>query len=164
MKSLKDLWREYKNWLVILIFISLLTFCTVWYLYLNPHPITSFLITTAIALGFVAIMALLPKYRQRLVNKIFIFHDKIQQKAFYKYSMAFNAFMIAVVLGLLLVLTHSPELLNIPYIPYLFAAVLAVFLISAVMSIYSLFKTAGKWALILIAIGTTIAILRFLTR
>jgi len=117
------------------------------------------------ALSFVAIMALLPKYRQRLVNKILVFNNKIQQKgAFYKYIMAFNALMIAMVLGFSLVLTHNPELLNIPYIPYLFIAVLAVFLISAFMFIYSLFKTAGKWALVLLAIGATIATLRFLTR
>jgi len=56
------------------------------------------------ALSFVAIMALLPKYRQRLVNKILVFNNKIQQKgAFYKYIMAFNALMIAMVLGFSLV-------------------------------------------------------------
>ncbi|MEM3078134.1 MAG: hypothetical protein QXR38_01390, partial [Nitrososphaerales archaeon] len=80
--------------------ISLVTFFTAWYLYLNPQHITLFLITTAITLSFVAIMALLPDYRQRLVNKILVSHNKTRQKgALYKYAMAFNAIMIAVMVG-----------------------------------------------------------------
>ena len=165
IRSGRDLWRKYKDWVAVFIFISLLTCFTVWYLYLNSQHITLFLITTAVALSFVAIMALLPKYRQRLVNKIFAFHNKTQQKgAFYKHAMAFNAAMIAIVLGLSLILTHKPELLSIPYVPYLIIAVFAVSMISAVIFIYSFFKTAGKWALILLAIGATIAILRFLSK
>jgi hypothetical protein len=157
--------RKYKDWVAVFVFVSLLTYFTVWYLYLNPQHITLFLITTAVALSFVAIMAFLPKYRQRLVNKILVFHNKTQQKgAFYKHAMAFNAAMMAIVLGLSLVLTHNPELLSIPYVSYLFMIVLAVFLISAFMFIYSFFKTAGKWALVLLAIGATIAILRYLTK
>ncbi|MEM2589437.1 MAG: hypothetical protein QXE76_06670 [Candidatus Bathyarchaeia archaeon] len=67
-------------------------------------------------------------------------------------------------MGLSLVLTHNPELLGILYVQYLFVAVLALFLISAIIFIYSFFKLAGKWALILLIVGVTIAILRFLTR
>ena len=64
-----DKWTNKRQWVAILIILSMLSGYTLWYLSLNPQHIRVFLATAIIALGFVAVMALLPKYRRRLLKK-----------------------------------------------------------------------------------------------
>ena len=70
----------------ILIILSMLGYL-VWYVSLNSRYVFVFLATTIIALGFVAVMTLLPKYRQRLVKKIIEYHVKEKEmgKELYRY-------------------------------------------------------------------------------
>lgn len=64
-----------RYWIAILIVLSISLY-TVWHLQLNPQHIPLFLATTIVAIGFVVVMALLPKYRMRFVEKIVAYHDK----------------------------------------------------------------------------------------
>ena len=158
--GLRDLWRKYKDWFTILIFISVLTGYTLWHLHLNPQRIPLFLTTTIIALGFVAVMALLPKYRQRLVKAILAYHAKAQKRGglLYRYGRVFNAVMITILLAFCLALYYNPQFLGVPYIPYLVFALFIGFLISFVVFTAGFLRVAGKWGLLLIIILTVIAI------
>jgi len=162
--GLRDMWRKYKEWFAVLVFITILTGLTLWYLYLNPQYIPRFLIAPIIALGFVAVMFLFPKYRQRFVKKVLSFHFKAQKRGglFYRYGRIFNAVMITVLILFSLVAVSNPAILDIPYIPYLVAAIFIAFLISAVVFISGFLRAAGKWGLIIIAIAIIIAVLRIL--
>lgn len=52
-----DKWTNKWQWVAILMILSILSGCTLWYLSLNPQHVPVFLATTIIALGFVAVMA-----------------------------------------------------------------------------------------------------------
>ena len=151
-------------WIAILVVLSISLY-TAWHLQLNPQYVPLFLATTIIAMGFVVVMALLPKYRQQLVKKVLAYHDKAQKRGglLYRYGRIFNAVMIIVLLVFSLVVTNNPEILGISYIPYLVIALFIAFLISVVVFVSGFLRVAGKWVLLLIAIGTAIAILRILT-
>jgi hypothetical protein len=124
------------------------------------------LIAPIIALVFVAVMFLFPKYRQRFVKKVVSFHVETQKRGglLYRFSRIFNAVIITVLILFSAVAVRYPAILDIPYIPYLVAALFILFLISAVAFISSFLRAAGKWALILIAIATAIAVLHILVR
>lgn len=62
-------------WIAILVVLSISVY-TAWHLQLNPQYIPLFLATTIIAMGFVVVMALLPKYRRRLVKRMIEYHVK----------------------------------------------------------------------------------------
>ena len=61
--GLRDMWWGCKEWLAVLVFISVLISSTVWYLSFNPQYVAIFLATTVIAIGFMMVMVLLPKHR-----------------------------------------------------------------------------------------------------
>ena len=155
------MWRKYKEWFAVLVFTSVLTGLTLWYLHLNPQYIPRFLIAPIIALGFVAVMFLFPKHRQRFIKKVLSFHFKAQKRGglLYRYGRIFSAVMIMVLILFSLVAVSNPAILDIPYIPYLVAAMFIVFTISAVAFISGFLRATGKWGLIIIAIATAIAVL-----
>ena len=156
--------RKYKEWFAVLVFINVLTGLTLLYFHLNPQYIPRFLIAPIIALGFVVVMFLLPKYRQRFVKKVLSFHFKAQKRGgvLYRYGRIFNAVMLTVLMLFSVVAINNPAILNIPYIPYLVVALFIAMLISAVVFISGFLRAAGKWGLIIIAIATVIAVLRIL--
>jgi hypothetical protein len=158
------MWRKYKEWFAVLVFISVLTGLILWYLHFNPQCIPRFLIAPIIALGFVVVMFLFPKYRQRFVKKVLSFHVKAQKRGglLYRYGRIFNAVMIIVLMLFSVVAISNPAVLDIPYIPYLVVALFIVMLISAVAFISGFLRAAGKWGLIIIAIATAMAVLRIL--
>ena len=158
------MWQKYKDWFFALLLISVTTVFTLWYLYLKPQHILSFLIGPIIALGFVAIMALFPKYRQRLIKKILAFHVKTQRRGglLYRYGRNFSVVSFVILLAFSLVVTSNPEILAISYIPYLIVALAITFLISFAVYISGFLRAAGKWGLLFITIATAIAVLRIL--
>jgi hypothetical protein len=160
------MWRKYKEWFAVIIFISVLTSLTLWYLQLNPQSIPRFLIAPIIAMVFVAVMLLLPKYRQRFVKKVVSFHIKAQKRGglLYRYGRIFNAIMLTVLILFSVVAVSNPAILDIPYVPYLVAALFIVFTISFVVFISGFLRAAGKWGLVIIAIAIIIAALRILVR
>jgi len=54
--GLRDMWWGCKEWLAVLVFISVLISSTVWYLSFNPQYVATFLATTVIAIGFMMVM------------------------------------------------------------------------------------------------------------
>jgi len=141
---------------------GIITIYTVWRLHLNPQHIPLFLTTTIVALGFVAVMALLPKYRRRLVKRLLAYNTRQKEMGgwLYRYQ------KIALVLFFVIILTF-PLLLQCQFIPsqYMPWAVLTFFIIIlalGVIQIVRLLRAAGRWGLLLIAILTAIAVLRIL--
>ena len=160
--NFRDSWRKYKDWIYVFIVMGIITIYTVWRLHLNPQHIPLFLTTTIIALGFVAVMALLPKYRRRLVKRLLAYHTRQKEMGgwLYRYQ------KIALVLFFVIILTF-PLLLQYQFIPsqYMPWAVLTFFIIIlalGVIQIVRLLRAAGRWGLLLIAILTAIAVLRIL--
>lgn len=82
-KGCGNLWWRRKDWFVVLVFITVFICCTVWYLYLNPQHIALFLITTVVALSFVAIMALLQNIDSDLSIRYFYFTIKHDRKGLF---------------------------------------------------------------------------------
>jgi hypothetical protein len=156
--------RKYKEWFAVLVFISVLTGLTLWYLYLNPQDIPRFLIAPIIALGFVAVMFLFPKYRQRFVKKVLSFHFKAQKRGglLYTYGRIFSAISSTILVLVSIAITINPEILGVTYVPYLMFALFIVLLISFVAFISGFLRASGKWGLVIIAIATAIAVLRIL--
>ena len=161
--GLRDLWRKYKDWFAVFIFISVLTGYTMWYLHLNPQHIPLFLTTTIIALGFAVVMALLPKYRQRLVKGILEYHVKSKELGGWLYRCQ----KIALVLFFLIVLAYpivwEHQLVPTQYMPFFVLTFFVVVVALGIIQIAGLLKVAGKWGLLVIAILTAIAVLRILT-
>ena len=158
----RDSWRKYKDWIYVFIVVGVLTIYTYWYLSLNPQYISSFLVAPVIALIFVALLALMPENRRRLVKGILAYYTKQKEKGgwLYRYQ------KIALVLFFVIILTF-PLLLQYQFIPsqYMPWAVLTFFIIIlalGVIQIVRLLRAAGRWGLLLIAILTAIAVLRIL--
>ncbi|MHC3129062.1 MAG: hypothetical protein IBV52_03195 [Candidatus Bathyarchaeota archaeon] len=76
----------------------------------------------------------------------------------------FNAVMITVLILFSVVAVSNPAILEIPYVPYLVAAMFIVFTISTVAFISGFLRASRKWGLILIAIAIIIAVLHMLVR
>lgn len=160
--NLRNLWQKYKNLIYVFMVIVIITVYTAWRLYLNPQHIPLFLTTTIIALGFVAVMALLPKYRRRLVKAILAYNSRQKEMGGWLYRYR----RIALVLFFIIILTF-PLFLQYQFIPSQFMpwAVLTFFIVILALGaiqIAGLLRAAGWWGLLLIAILTAIAVLRIL--
>lgn len=161
--GLRDLWRKYKDWFAVLVFISVLIGYTIWYLHLNPQHIHLFLTTAIISLGFVVVMALLPKYRQRLVKGILEYHAKGKERGGWLYRYQKVAIALVLISTLTLPIIWRYQLIPSQYIPFYAITFLIINLTSGAILIAGMLKTIGKWVLLLIGIGLAIAILRILT-
>gem|GEM_PF-6433159 len=148
-------------WIAILIVLSISLY-TVWYLQLNPQHIPLFLATTIVAIGFVVVMALLPKYRRRFVEKIVAYHDKEKSfGALYRYKNV--ALALILINSLIFSVLWQYKLIPSQYVSLYAIAFLLINLTSGAILIAGMLKTMGKWVLLLMAIGSVIAILRILT-
>ncbi|UCE96022.1 MAG: hypothetical protein JSV51_10090 [Candidatus Bathyarchaeota archaeon] len=156
--------QKCKDWIYALIVIAIIAVCTVWHLHHTPQHIPLFLTTTIIALGFIVVMALLPKIRQRLVKGLLAFNTRQEELGGWLYRYR----RIALVLFFIIILTF-PLLLQYQFIPpsYMPWAVLTFFIIILALGaiqIAGLLRAAGWWGLLLIATLVAIAVLRFLIR
>jgi len=150
-----------RYWIAILIILSISLY-TAWHLQLNPQHIPLFLATTIAAIGFVVVMALLPKYRRRFVEKIVAYHDKEKSLgALYRYKNV--ALALILINSLVFSMLWQYKLIPSQYVPLYAIAFLLINLTSGAILIAGMLKTMGKWVLLLIAIGSVIAILRLLT-
>jgi len=158
--NLKDFWQNRRNSVSIFVVIGIIIAYTLWYIYINPQHITLFLTTTIVALGFVAVMALLPEYRQKLVKWLLAYEARKKETGRQLYRFR----RIALVLFFIVILTF-PLLLQFQFIPtqYMPWAILSFFiaiLALGAIQIVGLLTVAGRWGLLLIAIITAIVILR----
>ena len=154
-------WSGKWYWIAILILLSISLY-TAWYLQLNPQQIPLFLTTTIIAIGFVVVMALLPKYRRRFGEKIVVYHAKEKSLgALYRYKNV--ALALILINSLIFSVLWQYQLIPSQYVPLYAITFLIINLTSGAILIVGLLKTIGKWVLLLMAIGSVIAILRILT-
>lgn len=94
---------------------AVLALYTTWYLLLNQQQIPVFLTATIVALGFVGIMILLPKYRQQLVKRIVAYHARSkEQRGLYRYQ---KLALVITTTGIL-IFPIATALLPSQYIPY----------------------------------------------
>ena len=150
-----------RYWITILIVLSISLY-TAWHLQLNPQHIPLFLATTIVAIGFVVVMALLPKYRMRFVEKIVAYHDKEKSLgALYRYKNV--ALALILINSLIFSVLWRYKLIPSQYVSLYAIAFLLINLTSGAILIAGMLKTMGKWVLLLMAIGSVIAILRILT-
>ncbi|MFQ5621592.1 MAG: hypothetical protein ACE5FT_07190 [Candidatus Nanoarchaeia archaeon] len=162
--NLGNLWQKHKDWIYVFMVIAIITVYTVWRLYLNPQHIPLLLTTTIIALGFVAVMALLPKYRRRLVKAILGYNTRQKELGgwLYRYQKFALALLFAIILTFPLLLQY--QFIPSQFMPWAVLAFFIVILALGAIQIAGLLRAAGWWGLLLIAIITAIAVLRFLIR
>lgn len=154
-------WPSRRYWVAILIFLGICIY-TVWYLQVNPQNIPLFLAIGVVAVGFVVLMALLPKYRRRFLEAIMAYHAKEKGLgALYRYKNM--ALALILINSLIFSVLWQYQLIPSQYIPMYAISFLIINLTSSTILIVGLLKTIGKWVLLLIAIGSVIALLRFLT-
>ncbi len=159
--GLRGLWHNCKYWFVIIAIIGLLTIYTFWYLYFEPQHIPLFLATTIVALSFVTVMALLPKYRQRFVERILAYHAKEKKLgALYRYQKV--ALVSIIINTLIFSIIWRYQIIPTQYMPFYVLTFLIVVLASGTILTVGMLRTAGKWGVLLIAILTIIVVLRLL--
>jgi len=150
-----------KNWFFAILATSFVIIYTVWYLYFEPQHIPLFLATAIVALSFAAVMFLLPKYRQHLVEKILAYHVKEKRLgALHSYKKV--AVALIIINSLIFSIVWRYQLVPSQYIPFYALTFLIITLASGIVLIAGLLKTAGKWGILLIAILTVVAVLRVL--
>jgi len=150
------MWQKYKEWLGVLIFMSMLVGCTTWYLLLNHQQIPVFLTATIVALGFVGTMILLPKYRQQLVKRIVAYDARSkEQRGLYRYQ------KLALVITTTCILIYSIAMALLPsqYIPYFVVTFLIVLLTAGSVVIAGFLKTAGKWGYLVLLASVIISVI-----
>ena len=147
-----------KDWLFAILATSFVIIYTVWYLYFEPQHIPLFLATAIVALSFVAVMFLLPKYRQRLVEKILAYHAKEKRLGgFYRYQKV--AVALIIINSLIFSVVWRYQLIPSQYMPFYALTFLIIALASGIVLIAGLLKTTGKWGILLIATLTVVAVL-----
>ena len=144
------MWQKYKEWFAVLIFMSMLVGCTTWHLLLNQQQIPVFLTATIVALGFVGIMILLPKYRQQLVKRIVAYDARSkEQRGLYRYQ----KLALALTTTSILIFPIATTVLASQYISYFVLTFLIVQFTAGPIVIAGFLKTAGKWGyLVLLAL------------
>jgi len=151
-----DMWQKYKEWLAVLIFMSMLVGCTTWHLLLNQQQIPVFLTATIVALGFVGIMILLPKYRQQLVKRIVAYDARSkEQRGLYRYQ----KLALAITTTCILIYSIAMALLPSQYIPYFVVTFLIVLLTAGSVVIAGFLKTAGKWGYLVLLASVIISVI-----
>ena len=154
-------WPSRRYWVAVLIILGMLIYI-VWYLSFNPRYVLVFLATTIIALGFVAVMALLPKYRRRFAEKIMAYYAKEKSLGrLYRYKNV--ALALIIINSLIFSVLWQYQLIPPQYVALYAVTFLVINLTSGAILIAGMLKTIGKWVLLLMAIGVVIAILRILT-
>ncbi len=148
-------------WIAILVVLGISLYTT-WYLQLHPQHISLFLATTIVAVGFVVVMALLPKYRRRFAEKIMAYHAKEKSLGrLYHYKNV--ALALILINSLVFSVLWLYQLIPSQYVPFYAITFLIINLTSGAILIVGLLKTIGKWVLLLMVIGLVIAIPRILT-
>lgn len=159
----RGLGQKRKDWIYVLIVISIISVYTYWYLSLHPQHISLFLTLTIIVLGFVALMTLIPKYRRRLLKRILAYHTKQKEVGGWLYRYQRIGLILFFITILIFPLLSQYQLIESQYMPWVTLAFFITILASASIQMVGLLKVAGKWGLLLILILALIAALRIWT-
>jgi len=84
---------EKPRWSTAAILLVMSIIVIIWNLYLNPQHLPFFLIVSIAFMAFATVMALRPKYRQRLVKAVYTFHTKSQEKGGWRYRFGYIALL-----------------------------------------------------------------------
>lgn len=150
--NLRDLWRKYKDWFAVLVFTSVLAVCIILYLHLNPQHVPHFLTITIIAMGFVVVMALLPKYRRRLVKRVIEYRvkEKVIGRELYRYYRV--ALLVIIICALVFPVVLHYQLIASEYMPLFVLTFCVVNFAAGVIFVVGFLKAGGKWGVLLIAV------------
>jgi protein-S-isoprenylcysteine O-methyltransferase Ste14 len=107
-----------------------------------------FLATTIIALGFVAVMVLLPKYKQRLVKRMLEYHVKERERVGRFYRVAL---LVIIIFALVFPVVSQYQLIASQYMSLFVLTFCIVNLVAGVIFVAGFLKARGKWGLLLIA-------------
>jgi hypothetical protein len=140
----------------------MLSLYTAWFLYLNPRHIHLFLVTIGIAIGFVVAMALLPKYRQRLVKGALEYDAKGKERGGWVYRYQKVATALILISALTLPIIWIYQLIPSSYMSWFALSLIIVISVSGSILIAGLLRAAGKWGLLLLSIIFVVAFLRIL--
>jgi DMSO reductase anchor subunit len=149
-----------KQWLASLIFVVMIIGYTIWHLLLNPQYVPLFLIVIATALGFVAIMVLLPEYRQRLIKGILAQDSRGKERD--KWLPLYQKTAVIIIVMTILVYPIAVTFLPPQYLLYFPLAFLIVTLAAGSILIAALLKTARKWGYLILIILIVVAIIAIL--
>jgi len=111
-----------------------------------------FLATTIVALAFVAAMALLPKYRRRLVERMVGYQAKesAMGRRLYRYYKV--ALLVIVLCALAFPVVFQSHLVTSRHIPLLALAFFVVNLVAGVVFVAGFLKARGRLGLLLIVV------------
>jgi len=158
----RDSWRKYKDWIYVLIVIAIITLYAFWYLSLNPQYITSFLVAPIIAMVVVILLMLMPEKRRQLAKAIIAYNARQKALGGWLYRYRRNALVLFLILILTFPLLSQYQLIPPQLMPWAVLTFLIVIIFLVAIQIAGLIKALGLWGLLLIAIITAIAVLRFL--
>jgi len=147
MKKQSNKWY----WIAILMLLGMLGYVG-WYLSFNPQYFLFFLATAIIALVFVVAMALLPKYRKRLVEKVLEHHIKEKETGGWLYRYYRVALVVIIICALVFPVVSQYQLIASQYMPIFVLAFFIVNLAASVIFIAGFLKTWGKWGLLFVAV------------
>ncbi len=140
--DLIDLRQKRREWLGVLIFVGVIIVCVAWSLLLNPQYTPLFLAVTIGALGFVAVMALLPKLRRRFIEKVVAPHIKDEEsgRCLYRYRKV----AIAAITVTALIFPIATRLLPSQYTAYFAVTIVIVNLVAGTVLIAGLATSTAK--------------------
>ena len=140
--GLRDLWQKRREWLGVLIFVGVIIVCVAWSLLLNPQHVPLFLAVAIGALGFVAVMALLPKLRRRFIERVVAYHVKDEERGGWLYR--YRKVAIAVIVVMALIFPIATRLLPPQYIAYFALTIVIVNLVAGSVLIAGLASSTAK--------------------
>lgn len=146
--GLRELWQEHGEWLGALLFVGLIIVCVAWSLLLNPRYTPLFLGVTIGALGFVAVMVLLPKLRRRFIEKVVAYHVGREERGRWLYQ--YRKVAIAVIAVMALIFPIITRLLSSQYISYFVITIVIVNLVAGSVLIAGLPSSTAKKLVLLI--------------
>jgi len=151
-----------KEWFataILLVVSIIIIIWNLWSLYLNPQQLPIFSVVFISVAVFVVIVALWPKYRQRLVKAVYAFHIRGQEKGGRYYRYGYIAFLIIILSAL--ALTQYP-LVPLQYSTVFVISFLMLIAFSVCILVFGFFRVIGKWVLLLIAVAVVVGVLRAL--
>ena len=130
-------------WIAILILLGMLGYVG-WYLSFNSQYFLFFSATAIIALVFVVAMALLPKYRKRLVEKALEHHVKEKEIGGWLYRYYRVALIVIIACALVFPVVLQYQLIASQYMPIFVLAFFIINLTAGIIFAAGFLKARGK--------------------
>jgi len=157
------LWKKDKNYVAMLLVVSLLTIYILWYLQLNPQQLLIFSVAPLVALILVAVLVLKPEYGERLFKATLTYDAKRKELGVWlRYQKITLVLFFIIVLAFPIIWQH--QLVPTQYMAFFVLAFLFGVVALGVLQIVVVIKAGGKWGLLFIVVLALIVFLRMLIR